>query len=358
MLSVGAGVAGAGEPTNYSGGAIGTPAKPVLKDVRCSERCLEERTVTETGRAELGGKNLDGIETVKLGGQTMKLKKVAARTVEFVIPVGTESGKPVAIDESGEKERSPVKLQVREESAIDEVADFEVKRATVKREKTYFNSKRKSKVEYLFESDKPTDVRIEVLKGKKQKVVDSILQKNQKPFETHSASWNGLTKKGKVAKNGKYKFRVTQASGGAGAGAGFKYYNHIFPLRGKHSYGDGLGAGRGHQGQDVFAKCGTKIVAARGGRVQTKASHSAAGNYLVIDGAKTGVDYVYMHMESRGRPKEGSRVRTGEVIGYESDTGRATGCHLHFELWSGPGWYEGGSVMDPTKLMKRWDRWS
>ena len=83
------------------------------------------------------------------------------------------------------------------------------------------------------------------------------------------------------------------------------------------------GAGRGHQGQDVFAKCGTKIVAARGGKVQTNAYQSAAGYYVVIDGKKTGKDYVYMHMEKKGRPKEGSRVRTGEMIGRESDTGDA-----------------------------------
>ena len=51
--------------------------------------------------------------------------------------------------------------------------------------------------------------------------------------------------------------------------------------------------------------------------MQTVQYHSAAGYYVVIDGTKTGNDYAYMHMERRGRPKDGSRVRTGEVIGYE-----------------------------------------
>ncbi len=87
-------------------------------------------------------------------------------------------------------------------------------------------------------------------------------------------------------------------------------------------------------------------------------SHSAAGYYVVIDGVRTGNDYMYAHMEKGGRPKEGSRVHTGEVIGYESDTGRASGCHLHFELWSSPGWYEGGHVLNPTKPLKKWDKYS
>lgn len=187
--------------------------------------------------------------------------------------------------------------------------------------------------------------------------VDTFVEKGQKPFANHSVTWDGLADK-RVARSGDYRFRVSALSGGAGAAAGFSYYDHIFPLRAKHDYGDGLGAGRGHQGQDVFAKCGTKIVAARGGTVQVSAYNSTAGNYVVIDGRKTGNDYVYMHMEPRGMPREGAKVKTGDVIGYESDTGRVTGCHLHFELWSAPGWYEGGEVLDPTGPLKKWDKWS
>jgi predicted DNA-binding protein with PD1-like motif len=33
--------------------------------------------------------------------------------------------------------------------------------------------------------------------------------------------------------------------------------------------------------------------------------------------------------------------------------------HLHFELWSKPGWYEGGHAMRTvTRHLKKWDRWS
>jgi murein DD-endopeptidase MepM/ murein hydrolase activator NlpD len=353
-ISIGAAGALAG------GGGVSTPGTPTVKDLRCLEMCLDTTSAAEGGRVELIGKELSGVEEVKLAGVEGKLivraKRAADDSVEFVVPSGAATGKPVAIDGFGNRAVSPVELEVESAQKVEEAEDFKVTRAETRGGKTFYDGKRQSELEYLFEAGGPTDIRIDVLKG--QKVVDSIVQRNQEPFASHDASWDGLSDGGRIAPNGKYKFKVTQVSGGSGAAAGFKYYDHMFPLRGKHGYGDGLGAGRGHQGQDVFAPCGTKIVAARGGKVQVKQYHSAAGYYIVIDGRKTGKDYVYMHMERQGRPKLGSRVKTGEVIGYESDTGRATGCHLHFELWSSPGWYEGGHVLDPTKPLKTWDRWS
>lgn len=137
---------------------------------------------------------------------------------------------------------------------------------------------------------------------------------------------------------------------------------HVFPVRGRHDFG-GAGArfgsgrgGRSHQGHDVFARCGTPLVAARGGRVQFRGSHRAAGHYVVIDGARTGLDYAYMHLASRTPFRVGDRLRTGQRIGAVGDSGNAHGCHLHFELWSAPGWYEGGRPIDPLRALRTWDR--
>lgn len=138
--------------------------------------------------------------------------------------------------------------------------------------------------------------------------------------------------------------------------------NHVFPIVGKHDFG-GAGAdfgsgraGHSHQGHDVFARCGTPLVAARGGRVQANKFHAAAGNYLVIDADGSGTDYVYMHMAERSPFARGDKVATGQRIGAVGDTGNARGCHLHFELWSAPGYYEGGHPFDPLPALKAWDR--
>jgi murein DD-endopeptidase MepM/ murein hydrolase activator NlpD len=130
----------------------------------------------------------------------------------------------------------------------------------------------------------------------------------------------------------------------------------VFPVRGNHTYGDGLGAGRGHDGQDLMAKCGKSIVSAYPGRVQTTDYHGSAGNYVVIDGAGQLKDTAYMHLESRRGVREGQRVEAGEEIGTVGDTGNASACHLHFEIWSNPGYYEGGHPIDPEPYLRAWDR--
>jgi murein DD-endopeptidase MepM/ murein hydrolase activator NlpD len=172
---------------------------------------------------------------------------------------------------------------------------------------------------------------------------------------------------------GRYEFRVLTAGPGGYqaasapvpvAAAAFDLVDHKFPVRGTHNFGQSTARfdagrdGRSHQGQDVFANCGTKLVAARGGIVKLNKFQSAAGNYLVIDGDGTDVDYVYMHMQARSPLTKGTRVMTGDTIGRVGDTGRANGCHLHFEMWTGPGWFTGGKPFDPLASLQAWDKYS
>ena len=115
-----------------------------------------------------------------------------------------------------------------------------------------------------------------------------------------------------------------------------RLYPHKFPLRARHDYWDGWGAGRGHKGQDVGARCGARLVAARAGRVQWKAYQAGgAGYYVVIDGKRNQHDYVYMHLRKPAVVDKGERVKAGQRIGGVGATGNASGCHLHSRALEG-----------------------
>ena len=146
------------------------------------------------------------------------------------------------------------------------------------------------------------------------------------------------------------------STGGAGGGTPPGSSDGVFPIVGNHTYGDGLGAGRDHQGVDLMAKCGKPVVAAEPGRVELVDYHPSAGNYVVIDGLGKATDNVYMHLSGRPDVRKREAVEAGQQLGLVGKTGNASACHLHFEMWSSPGYYSGGSVIDPLPYLKRWDR--
>lgn len=132
---------------------------------------------------------------------------------------------------------------------------------------------------------------------------------------------------------------------------------HTFPILGAWRFGGAatvFGANRGHQGNDMFASCGTPVVAASAGTVKVNKTEARAGNYVVVTDTPSGEDHVYMHLESRSVLTVGARVEAGSTVGYVGDTGRADGCHLHFEIWTAPGWYSGGSARDPRRTLAAW----
>lgn len=213
-------------------------------------------------------------------------------------------------------------------------------------------------------------------------------ERTVEPETTQTVRWSGRARSG-LALDGRYQLRIALA-GGAGAssadttaavGGGaspeaaapppgsasvktFTFVGAVFPVRGPHDYGEdaaAFGAGRSghsHQGQDVMADCGTPLVAARGGTVIMRGVHGRAGNYLVIQDPVTGESHMYAHMREPAAVRRGQRVETGQPIGVVGDTGSASACHLHFEIWTSPGWYRGGTPVDPLPTLKRWDRFS
>ena len=61
-----------------------------------------------------------------------------------------------------------------------------------------------------------------------------------------------------------------------------------------------------------------------------------------------------MHLQLPSTLTVGTRVEAGGTVGYVGDSGRADGCHLHFEIWTAPGWYSGGVARDPRTTLQQW----
>ena len=135
-------------------------------------------------------------------------------------------------------------------------------------------------------------------------------------------TWNGRVG-ARPAPEGSYLVRLGDGALSSSADPdpeeAFEFRHHVFPIVGKHDLGrnpaNTFGGGRGHQGQDMFANCGTPVRAAQGGEVDYAGYHSAAGNYIVIRGAGSGEDYVYMHLRDSSSLKKGDTVKTGKRIG-------------------------------------------
>jgi murein DD-endopeptidase MepM/ murein hydrolase activator NlpD len=128
----------------------------------------------------------------------------------------------------------------------------------------------------------------------------------------------------------------------------------VFPVAGPHTFGQGVGAarkGHTHQGQDIMAACGTPLVAVSRAKVKFVSFQSLAGNYVVIRNKKLHQDYMYAHLAARASVTKGTVVQPGQQIGIVGDTGDATACHLHFELWLGK-WYRGGHPVDPMPYLQ------
>jgi murein DD-endopeptidase MepM/ murein hydrolase activator NlpD len=381
IASFGAGLA-------WSAAADARESEPELDAAKCASDC-DGKAASVGSTVELTGSGLEAVEVVKFASDEEKRVKakpedVSDEVVEVVVPEGAVTGKPRVVDSERDKATAPKDLEIADSDSDstetptptdpgeptdpseptdpaqpddpndptgpgtgDAPGDTSPDGISVDPDKGFFKGKRSATAHVSGGSVSE----LEVVAADTGEAVATVPVKDDGAGEA-VAKWNGVTDAGEVAANGDYEYRA--AAGGDSAT--FEQYDHIFPVNGKHDYGDGIGAGRGHQGQDVFADCGTKMVAARAGKVESVAFHDAAGNYLVIDGKKTDADYAYMHLEDAPLVAEGDKVKTGEAIGHVGETGNASGCHLHFELW-GSG-YQQGEPSDPTPELKKWDEWS
>lgn len=87
---------------------------------------------------------------------------------------------------------------------------------------------------------------------------------------------------------------------------------------------------RAHQGVDYAAPTGTPIKAAGDGKIIHRARKGGYGNTVILQHGGN-ITTLYAHLSRYAKPRNGSRVRQGQVIGYVGATGLATGPHLHYE---------------------------
>jgi peptidoglycan LD-endopeptidase LytH len=113
-----------------------------------------------------------------------------------------------------------------------------------------------------------------------------------------------------------------------------------FPIEGREgdriasSFGDPRDAGgREHQGIDIFAPRGTRVVAAAEGRVSSATTNNLGGNVVWIRTSR-GQSHYYAHLDEH-LVGPGAHVRAGEPIGTVGNTGnaRTTAPHLHFGIY-------------------------
>jgi murein DD-endopeptidase MepM/ murein hydrolase activator NlpD len=242
---------------------------------------------------------------------------------------------------------------------------FELQRARVKPAAAFFYARHEPELRYRFRANGPLDLRLEIVKGRSGKVVRRWVEPAATPGERHERAWNGLNQRGRLVPDGNYSFRLAPAGERTRRAGPVVFHAHRFPIPGSHSYREGEGdfgaprPGRVHEGKDVWASCGSRIVAARGGRVARRGYDPRLyGHFLVIDARGTSADHFYVHLAAPSPAGDGERVHTGERIGSVGRSGNAAGvgCMLHLEIW--PHGFRNVSPIDPEPHLRAWDGWS
>jgi len=366
-------------------------ATPKVAKVTCLRKCATKQRARGGSVLKVVGAELAGVNAVTYLGSygrgddtTVKVRAGSDHRLNARVPIGAVTG-PLALATASGGRSAPTKpvlilppLPPEPNAELSPAPGPMVNGAPrletgTSRTKAFVGARPGVTFSFRLSGASAAALKVELVSAADGAAVKTWTPQEVPPDLVQSISWNGRLGRA-AARPGRYSFKLTAASAdGSEARSAqtgdtqrdaFDLYDNIFPVRGRHDFGGAgahFGAGRAghsHQGQDVMANCGTRMVAARGGRVKFKQYHAAAGNYLVIDGDGIELDYVYMHLDQPSPFSEGDRVYTGQTIGAVGETGNARGCHLHFELWDAPGWYDGGKPFDPFPSLQAWDSWS
>jgi murein DD-endopeptidase MepM/ murein hydrolase activator NlpD len=106
---------------------------------------------------------------------------------------------------------------------------------------------------------------------------------------------------------------------------------------------------RKHEGQDIFASKGTRVLSATEGVVVRVGQNRLGGNIVAVLGA-AGRYYYYAHLDRYADGLEtGQLVEAGQLLGHVGNSGNARGTppHLHFGVYSAAG------AINPLPLLNR-----
>ncbi len=103
-----------------------------------------------------------------------------------------------------------------------------------------------------------------------------------------------------------------------------------------------------HSGLDIAGERGQPVYATAAGTVRHIGYQGAYGNLIVLDHG-FGLESRYGHLLNY-QVKSGAKVKRGDIIGQVGATGRATGYHLHYEVFAN------GRLINPLQLLTQKSR--
>ena len=98
-----------------------------------------------------------------------------------------------------------------------------------------------------------------------------------------------------------------------------------------------------HNGIDIKAPEGTKVVSSINGTVTDVGFDAEKGNYIIIENGNLKTLYAQL---ATTNVKKGDKITAKQSIGTVGKTGKATGAHLHFEMMVD------GEYVDPVAYIK------
>ena len=96
-----------------------------------------------------------------------------------------------------------------------------------------------------------------------------------------------------------------------------------------------------HHGLDIAAPSGTPVLAAADGVIEIVKRDRYFGNMVQIEHKSTGMMTLYGHLKDYADSLQvGKQVKREEIIGYVGNSGRSTGTHLHYGVYSKGKWQD------------------